>query len=990
MNEIGRYLALVSLQTAIFALVIWAVTSLIRRSPASWRLTLWILVLIKFLIPPFAGLPSDLLFWVVNRPAQISTQERPRFVTPNTVTDCQPQALKGLNISMSFPSVETKVEDNERLLSLLGTIWLVGMIWNLIVLFRRYRAQARILSRSIEADTAILEIARESAATIGVARVPRLRLSDAIPTPALMGLFVPAVVLPSDILERCSPEELRAMLLHEFAHLRRRDMLFLWLYHFTKAVCFFHPAIWLAGHAMRRERELACDDTVIRVTGIPRADYARGYMAALKMAAQTPLRPVSLSMAEPMQLEKKRMTNILDGPILKITGILAAILVASVLTCSITFGHLSLGKTGSASLCEGRLISLGKVLLRYSEANGGRLPDAPGDGWALKTCGYLDSVPVLFCPNDLKAISDYQRLSREAAGGSLDRVLVYILKQNGRRATDYEMPSSIAGKRLSDLDEHAVILQEVGPGHDGRWLRVHKDLSLSFTRTRPIPETVNEQAYDFQPIHSIVQRNTNQLQPEEMHYSLEKPICWTDGNVRVWVKGLARLRAGEGKERKDCLGVYIQAELLNHEWSFAKSGSMRGVGEMIADGHISDELPYDEACKYDDIALRKADRLWRCDGVSVQGVPNYSRLRFSGNYADTSTLSYYALFEMPNEKPQRFQRLEVDLVYERRKNTVVLGPFPIEQLYSGIDIGDGNHMIALSKCAAVQKRSTYAFPVTPVSNDCDNYRVPLGTLTSGGPAQTVRCALTGTLTGHLQEFAMIVRDADGHCIPMNHYTNLDTDTNSRGTGYLGFDIEFKGDCKAIPALVPVTVVDPDSPAGRAGMKVGDRIVSAETLSASGEKMTMKPCDLLHWLNRAEPGSAVRVRVLRSGRVLAISMIAAQDPMLRITEPMKRSPARRFADLGVDTDQMTVLSFVSDETPKSFVPCTWELDFDKILFSDMDREQALQEAWMNSPGPTVSGGFPLINPAISHAVFHDIPVPIDFWKHDTHGTGRRQN
>jgi beta-lactamase regulating signal transducer with metallopeptidase domain len=70
----------VSWQAAIFAAVVWTVTRLARKAPARFRHALWLLVLVKFLIPPFAHLPAELAVWQRAKaatPAAIVTSPAP-------------------------------------------------------------------------------------------------------------------------------------------------------------------------------------------------------------------------------------------------------------------------------------------------------------------------------------------------------------------------------------------------------------------------------------------------------------------------------------------------------------------------------------------------------------------------------------------------------------------------------------------------------------------------------------------------------------------------------------------------------------------------------------------------------------------------------------------------------------------------------------------------------------------------------------------------
>lgn len=105
-------------------------------------------------------------------------------------------------------------------------------------------------------------------------RRARLVVSDALSSPAVLGLVRPCVALPRDLVERVDDRDLDHVVLHELAHVRRWDDWARLLQSLIEAVAAFHPAVWWAGRALDLEREIACDDWVVERSGAPRA-YAR-------------------------------------------------------------------------------------------------------------------------------------------------------------------------------------------------------------------------------------------------------------------------------------------------------------------------------------------------------------------------------------------------------------------------------------------------------------------------------------------------------------------------------------------------------------------------------------------------------------------------------------------------------------------------------------------------------------------------------------------
>jgi hypothetical protein len=122
----------------------------------------------------------------------------------------------------------------------------------------------------------------------------------------VFGLLRPRVLIPERLVEQLSDDELRMVLAHEAAHVRRRDAVAS-LYMFVCFVLFyFHPAVWLARREWQLDREAACDGAAIDVTGAE----ARGYAAMLlKVSAGADRAPVLALSAVPTYWTLQRRIN---------------------------------------------------------------------------------------------------------------------------------------------------------------------------------------------------------------------------------------------------------------------------------------------------------------------------------------------------------------------------------------------------------------------------------------------------------------------------------------------------------------------------------------------------------------------------------------------------------------------------------------------------------------------------------------------------------
>ncbi len=147
---------------------------------------------------------------------------------------------------------------------------------------------------------------KELAAQLGVAKPPVLLIHRSDLMPMASGLFRPAILLPRNC-RSWTDARRRIVLLHELAHISRRDLLSQSLARLVAAAWWFQPLTWGALRLLRRESERACDQLVIS-TGIRASDYGAELVAiAQTFTAGQP----GLAMARPDGLES-RLNSILQ------------------------------------------------------------------------------------------------------------------------------------------------------------------------------------------------------------------------------------------------------------------------------------------------------------------------------------------------------------------------------------------------------------------------------------------------------------------------------------------------------------------------------------------------------------------------------------------------------------------------------------------------------------------------------------------------------
>jgi beta-lactamase regulating signal transducer with metallopeptidase domain len=116
----------------------------------------------------------------------------------------------------------------------------------------------------------------------GLSRMVKFSLSTKVNVPMVVGYFKPMVLIPLSILSHLDVQQLEAVIIHELSHIRRNDYLLNLVKICIETVLFFNPFVWFCVKLIETEREHACDDLVLKITGNP-LEYALTLLDLEKM-----------------------------------------------------------------------------------------------------------------------------------------------------------------------------------------------------------------------------------------------------------------------------------------------------------------------------------------------------------------------------------------------------------------------------------------------------------------------------------------------------------------------------------------------------------------------------------------------------------------------------------------------------------------------------------------------------------------------------------
>ena len=308
--------------SALLAVAAVADLGLRRRASAATRHLVWTLAIGALLALPVAAfvLPQ----WTV--PIPIARRAAPHLASTGTAPSNAVVAPGASARAVPVPCLEdggrcepdtapAAASAPPRLtpraaLTALYFVYAAGLVLLLMRLAVEPLALRRLTRASREVnDAGWRRLCDSAAAQLHVSRTVRLLRSERDVMPLTFGTAAPTIVLPASA-DEWGDDRRRAVLLHELAHVARRDCLVQRIAAFACAFYWPHPGVWWAARRLRTERELACDDRVL-ASGAAARDYAGHLLDIAHTFRAAPAPATALGMARARQLER-RLLAILD------------------------------------------------------------------------------------------------------------------------------------------------------------------------------------------------------------------------------------------------------------------------------------------------------------------------------------------------------------------------------------------------------------------------------------------------------------------------------------------------------------------------------------------------------------------------------------------------------------------------------------------------------------------------------------------------------
>ncbi len=262
-----------------------------RLSPA-WRHRLWLLLVVRLLMP----VPPPSAFSIFNLTR--ATPSRPIAPSDALATIQSPLAASHVRRMDWF--------------DLAMYSWLAGVcFFGARLAWTNGRFRARIAGYQPVTDEEVMRIFNECRRVFKITRPIHLVECEEVEGPAVYGIWRKWLLLPDGIFERYSTEELRYIFLHELAHVKRGDLDLNWLFAGLQMLHWFNPVLWLAWRRMRADREMATDTLALAHAGEgDRAPYGETVLKVLEGLTSKRALPELVGIVESKAQLKERLAAI--------------------------------------------------------------------------------------------------------------------------------------------------------------------------------------------------------------------------------------------------------------------------------------------------------------------------------------------------------------------------------------------------------------------------------------------------------------------------------------------------------------------------------------------------------------------------------------------------------------------------------------------------------------------------------------------------------
>ena len=465
-----------------------------RKVRAVLRYWLWMLVLVKLVLPISLATPVSLGQWFGGRLEYEQAEDTPAVVSE--VAEPQPmemeheyrpveagqaevsgEPLTAPPVTMVEPAVTAAVPEAVAITPVtwegwLFLGWLAGVVAMGLLLVQRAIFVMGLVAQAKGVNGLMGDTLKYCCGRMGVKGEIGLKVSANATSPAVCGLFRPVILVPQDLGPNLGAGGLRVVLMHELAHIRRGDLWVNLVQTVLQIVYFYNPLLWAANAVIRRVREQAVDEAVQVAMGEKAGEYPETLVRVAKLAFERPALSLRLiGVVESKSTLQSRVRRMLERPLPK-SAKLGFLGLAMILVVGAILLPMAKGMSGPPEFVIKGRVTAAETGLPIAGAKVGDVEKyADGQQWTTTDSdgnyGYL----TWYEEHGIKAEaegykSEHKGLYTKLFGSEKEKVIDFALRQDGNRLEEskekqFHVVWWMAGVEKEVYDQLAVIAQPV-------------------------------------------------------------------------------------------------------------------------------------------------------------------------------------------------------------------------------------------------------------------------------------------------------------------------------------------------------------------------------------------------------------------------------------------------------------------------------------------------------------------------------------------------
>jgi len=361
LNSVARSFvdsALVMLiQSSLLIIVLLILDLVLRRKVrAVFRYCIWMLVLVKLVLPTTLSFPTGFGYWYGDRlsavvPVEPTHSAENSEILPITQPETNSENIVAVQPQSNFDfqskavlSVDNDVLPTTRIpiatltwqgFAFMG--WLVVIITMALLLIQRMFFIKGLLNQSKDSSERFHKILEQCCKQMGIHGHVRLKLSPVTASPSVCGLFHPTILIPECLPEKLNPRHLKSIFLHELAHIKQKDLWVSLFQTILQIVYFYNPLVWVANVIIRKVREQAVDELVLVTMGEQADEYPETLLHVSLLTFSRPFLSLRLiGVVESKKALIRRIKHVTSRPFPKsaklgFAGLVAIVIIAATL-----------------------------------------------------------------------------------------------------------------------------------------------------------------------------------------------------------------------------------------------------------------------------------------------------------------------------------------------------------------------------------------------------------------------------------------------------------------------------------------------------------------------------------------------------------------------------------------------------------------------------------------------------------------------------------